>query len=317
MVSSLVLRNFQSHQKTKLVFSPNVNAIIGSSNSGKTAILRGLYWLINNRPNGNAFISYWNRDKKGNPLKSTFIQIQNDTHFIRRIKSPKMNGYSIYPIEAVENQIDLEAIKFDVPEQIEKILNIGEVNIQQQMDAPFLLSESASEVARFLNKEIRLDLIDKILGNAENKRRKYNQEIKQLEADIVQIETEIENYSMLEKAEKLNNRLKEIEDREKEIEDDIEYLELKISDYEKYDKISKSYSKISFKNIDSIITELENIKYEERELTGDIEDLENYKESYKAADRTINENEVIITRLLKNVPALCPVCGNKMEHNKC
>ena len=78
MISGLLLKNFQSHKKTILHFHPGVNAIIGKSNSGKTAILRALYWIIYNRPSGISFVSFWNRDKKGNPIEPTLAQIINN-----------------------------------------------------------------------------------------------------------------------------------------------------------------------------------------------------------------------------------------------
>ena len=137
MISSLTLQNFQSHKKTTLEFDPHVNAIIGQSNSGKTAILRGLFWAIYNRPSGLSFISYWNRDKKGNPLKFTYASISSNQLIIKRKRSSNFNGYTL-----LQNNVktDLEAIGLDVPEQVSKLLNLSEVNIQKQMDAPFLLS---------------------------------------------------------------------------------------------------------------------------------------------------------------------------------
>ena len=315
MISSLILRNFQSHKKTILNFSPNVNAIIGQSNSGKTAILRGLFWAIYNRPSGLSFISYWNRDKKGNPVKPTSVTIQ-DSYKVKRIRSQEMNGYKIIPIYN-EEEIKLEAIGMDVPEQVEKILNIGEVNIQRQMDAPFLLSESASEVARFLNKEIRLDLIDKILSNAESKRRKYNSDIKQYEIEISSIEKELETFAILDEAERLNKQLNEVEILIESIEDNIDDLETLNTDYKKYVKIIQNYVKIPFKNIEEIIEQLDEIKKEEKEIQGNIDKLEDYKEEYREKANNIITYEQDIKKLEKQMPKLCPICGNRLEENKC
>lgn len=315
MISSLILRNFQSHKKTILNFSPNVNAIIGQSNSGKTAILRGLFWAIYNRPSGLSFISYWNRDKKGNPIKPTSVTIQ-DYYQIKRIRSQELNGYKIIPIYN-EEEIKLEAIGMDIPEQVEKILNIGEVNIQRQMDAPFLLSESASEVARFLNKEIRLDLIDKILSNAESKRRKYNSDIKQYEIEIELIGKELETFSILDEAERLNKQLNEVETLMESIGDNIDGLEILNTDYKKYVKIIQNYVKIPFKNIEEIIEQLDEIKKEEKDIQENIDKLEDYKEEYREKENNIITYEQDIKKLEKQMPANCPICGNRLEEDKC
>ena len=63
MIQSLKIQNFQSHKNSELVFSEGINIITGSSNNGKTAILRALGWVITNRPQGLAFKSYF-ADKK-------------------------------------------------------------------------------------------------------------------------------------------------------------------------------------------------------------------------------------------------------------
>jgi len=316
LISNLILRNFQSHKKTILNFSPNVNAIIGQSNSGKTAILRGLFWAIYNRPSGLSFISYWNRDKKGNPIKPTSVTIA-DKCAIKRIRSSELNGYEIIDRMEDDPKIVLEAIGLDVPEQVEKILNIGEVNIQRQMDAPFLLSESASEVARFLNKEIRLDLIDKILSNAESKRRKYNSDIKQFEAEIINTEKELETFAILDEAERLNKQLNEVEVLAESIEDKIDDLETINTDYKKYVKIIQNYVKISFKNIEEIIEQLDDIKKEEKDIQENIDKLEEYKEEYQIKFVEKEALAVKIIELEKQMPKTCPICGNKLEADKC
>ena len=58
MIDSITLKNFQSHINTKLVFSKGINVIVGRSNSGKTACLRGINLVNSNRPLGTDFIHH-------------------------------------------------------------------------------------------------------------------------------------------------------------------------------------------------------------------------------------------------------------------
>jgi len=263
-----------------------------------------LFWAIYNRPSGLSFISYWNRDKKGNPLKSTYSEIKS-FYSVKRIRNKELNGYKLIPIFNEPEQ-KLEAIGLDVPEQVSKLLNLSEVNIQKQMDAPFLLSESASEVARFLNKEIRLDLIDKILSNAESKRRKYNSDIKQYDIEISEIEKELEKFEILEEAERLNTQLNEVEILIESIEDKIEGLELLKVDYQKYVKIIQNYVKIPFKNIEEIIELLDEVKKEEKDIQEHLEVLEEYKSDYREKANDIITYEHDIKKLEKRMPDTCP-----------
>jgi DNA repair protein SbcC/Rad50 len=172
MIKSIELENFQSHKKTSLEFSPGVNIIVGESRSGKTSVLRGLNWNRYNKPAGTAYNSYWNRNEKKEPkdLFSCSVTFDNSKKITRGRKST-FNGY------VIDDELKLEAVGQDVPEQISNIWNMEEVNIQKQFDTPFLISESAAEIARFFNKTIKLDKIDKVLSKAESERRKINQDI--------------------------------------------------------------------------------------------------------------------------------------------
>jgi len=182
LIQSVKLTHFQSHENTLINLHPGVNSIIGSSNSGKTSVLRGLLWVIYNRPSGQAFISHWNQTKKGVPIESTEVAVTLENDTIIRGRDKDFNGYRI------NDKKPLEAIRMDVPEIVSSLFNLGEVNIQKQMDAPFLLSESAGEVARFFNREIRLDLIDRILSAAERVRRTTNNLIERSTAQITKLE---------------------------------------------------------------------------------------------------------------------------------
>ena len=49
MIRSINIKNIQSHKDTTLEFSPGINAIVGSSNKRKKAVLRALYWAVYNK----------------------------------------------------------------------------------------------------------------------------------------------------------------------------------------------------------------------------------------------------------------------------
>ena len=171
MIKSVNLQNFQSHKNTFLEFDPGVNIIIGSSRSGKTAVLRALNWCRYNKPAGIAYNSYWNRNESKQPIKqfSSVVEFEEDT-FVERVRGQKFNGYDA-------NGIELGALGQDVPEDVEKLFNMQEVNMQKQFDAPFLISESPAEVARFFNRVIKLDKIDIVLSKAQSLKNSTNQAI--------------------------------------------------------------------------------------------------------------------------------------------
>ena len=169
MIKSLELNNFQSHKNSTLEFDPGVNIIIGPSDSGKTAIIRALRWLVWNRPSGDAIRSTWGGE--------TSASIQIDEQTIERIKD-KVDEYKL-------GEIEFKAFGTNVPEEIIQALNLNEINLQQQLDSPFLLSSSPGEVAKHFNKIAHLDQIDSGLTNVQKWIREIEQDIssggKQLE----------------------------------------------------------------------------------------------------------------------------------------
>ena len=221
MIKNITVANFQSHKLTTLDLHPGVNAIVGSSNSGKTAVLRALYWLRFNRPSGVDFVSHWNQAKNGNPIKPTTVDIQlTDSLGIQRRRAKDFNGYIVHDPRTEAPGKELEAVKTDVPEEIESALNMSDVNIQRQMDAPFLLSASSGEVARFFNRIIRLDLIDRVLSSAESRRRKTKQDIERLTESETGLAAEYDKMSWVEiaaclvdKSETLQRRVTATQDR--------------------------------------------------------------------------------------------------------
>jgi exonuclease SbcC len=121
MIKALFIRNFQSHKNSNLEFVPGVNVIVGLSSSGKSAILRALRWLIWNRPLGNEFRSNWGG--------VTHVEAHLGFHSghsdkVSRIKDKDEVYFG--------NKIEHKAFRSEVPEEVQKIFNIGEINLQQQ-----------------------------------------------------------------------------------------------------------------------------------------------------------------------------------------
>jgi len=154
MITSLTLVNFQSHRHTSLRFHDGVNVIVGSSNSGKTAILRGLNWLMNNRPLGLGILRH---GQKSCRVTVTMGTGRKKSHIITRKRTKVKNVYRV-------DGETLAAFAGSVPDAVQKAIGLSEINVQRQLDPPFLLSESSGVAARVLNKATGLDRIDMSLS---------------------------------------------------------------------------------------------------------------------------------------------------------
>lgn len=166
-------------------------------------------WAYTNRPLGDSFVSFWNQDKSGKIKGETSVSISFDNGTLKRVKSPEVNGYNI-------DALSLGAIGTDIPEEVSSLFDITDLNIANQDDRPFLLAESAGDVAKYLNKLVKLDKIDTVLAEVESKKRAIKKEADGLDKSIEVAEKELSKYDWIEKGEAL---YKSIEERGKELQE--------------------------------------------------------------------------------------------------
>ena len=190
MFKSVSIQNFQSHAKTELDFHEGVNVIVGTTDGGKTAIIRALRWLIWNRPSGDALRSRWGG--------ATNVQLETEEGVITRSKD-KIDKYTL----RLKGQEDIEfkAIGTSVPTEIQRVLNISEINLQNQHDATFLLSDTPGAVATHFNKVARLDRIDTATSAINGWIRGLKSDVSHLETDIATEKAKLPQFENLEKFE--------------------------------------------------------------------------------------------------------------------
>ena len=228
MIDEVEISGFQSHKNTTIQFDKGVNVVIGTNDSGKSAIFRALAWVFQNRPLGEAFKN-WSLAKKD----SVTVGIQFDDGWI--IKERK-DGKNLYETENTPKPI--EALKTDLPEEVTSVTKISEINIQGQHERHFLLHDSPGEVARKFNEIVGLDIIDKVfkylsskINDCKRQDTNYNNEINELQQQIAErafldeiqpivkkLDTDVEKQEIVEiQARKLRNFVSDL----KKVEDEI------------------------------------------------------------------------------------------------
>jgi hypothetical protein len=284
MIKFIELENFQSHKKTRIAFDPGVTVLTGSSNSGKTAVLRGLYWLVFNRPLGTgALVSHWAHDDKGRIKSPMSVVLSKNGIKIKRERTGDKNSYSTaFKIESGDiKRQTYEAFDKGVPEDITNVLRLTDVNIQMQFDPPFLLSLSPGDVAKYFNKIVRLDVIDSVLAKAESSRRASMSRIKDLEAEIVRIKKEKAEYDWLTDADKLISALDAADLEAEDIKKAVESLEDDIADYRTARGELKSYP--DFESAKSLVESIESVKIDYESIQDLAADIGNYKDCRRNA----------------------------------
>lgn len=338
MFEKLRIQNFQSHKDTLLEFVPGINVIVGTSDSGKSAVFRALKWLMYNRPTGDSFCSYWSD-------KETRVELTLDDHMIVRAREKTKQIYEL-------DGLAFTAFKTDVPEEIRVALNMSDVNLQQQFDRPFLLDVSSGEVAQYFNKIAHLENIDRSLKILHQKERVVKQDLGRYTDDKVTVEIKLEKYSMLDE---VDQKLSVLENADKfisDIENEVEELNSLISQSRQLQEVllaspvvtstvewvdeilelQKEYDVYS-----SLVEQYENVLYEMEEFAGleectvlleeiigsshgikeletlikqivlDIHTINTLKDTVQGTTSLIGELD---SQLKKEMPAICPLCGN-------
>ena len=188
MITDLEIQNFQSHKYSSVALSSGVNVITGSSDSGKSAIIRAMKWLFFNRPSGDEFKSWFAGTKDNVSVAAQF----SEGTWVQKVRD-NTKGY--YLIEGDK----FEALRTDVPDEIKQITNIGELNFQAAADKQdqhnpyFFLNDTAGEVARRLNAMVDLDVIDTMFRNIRSWSTQTKIKINDLNKAIDQKEMQVED----------------------------------------------------------------------------------------------------------------------------
>lgn len=211
MIKSIRGRDFQSHKDSTIEFGPGVNCIVGTSDSGKTSILRMLYWVLTNRPTTTSFIRTGSGSvgKRGAAHLGTAevdVVVQRDgvEIAINRRKGHEENSCKV-------GKKDFNTLGKDVPEEVLEALNLQEINIQRQRDPAFLIDDSPGQVAAAFNRYTDLDKVDGIVGSLSSDIRQATMDKKRYEGDIEDIEKQLKTFDYLKDMEDFVSALEEVE----------------------------------------------------------------------------------------------------------
>ena len=174
MIQSITVRNFQIHKKTTVGFVPGVNIISGTSDNGKSSLIRAIRWAVENRPQG-FYFKRW-----GAPETAlTSVSLVVDGKEVARKRSQNKNEYLF-------EETTYKAMRSEVPEDIKEFLNLNSFNIQMQSDKMFLFQETDSAIAKMINDVSGISIIDDILKEAKRRVRGLKSEEKLLKELIIE-----------------------------------------------------------------------------------------------------------------------------------
>ena len=337
------LLNLQSHDKNSFKFSPFLNTIVGTTDSGKSSLLRGIIQLITNKMK-------WDDLRRWDSVSTNIIVSGTCGQVVKRIKSNKKNKY-------VVNGKELDTVRTDVPNDVLSVLNLTKINIQEQKESWFLIDKGAGVISKEINKVAGLSIMDDTIQAVNSEIRDIKARIRSDKNHITECDVSLFDIEWIDKAdvelkvlEDLERKISEVEAQETFLQnalDSISQERKKLSGlispqiieeikelFREYDEIDKiedqiveleyelgdlSSYRMKLKTIKIIdVSELEVLNKEVIELDDRIEDLEElladlqfYVKEKKNCEYSLEITNEKLGRIKK-----CPTCGSPFNHQE-
>lgn len=301
VIERIIIEDFQCHERFEIDLDPRITVLTGPSDSGKTAVLRALSWLVFNRPQGDAFV------RRGSAGCSVDLEIDGQT--VGRIRG---DGSNLYRHE----RQDYKAFGREVPPDVQRLLNLGEVNFASQHEPAFWFSKSPGEVSRELNGIINLSLIDSTLANITQEVRKAKGEVEYTGQRFKDSEQRRDSLKWTVKADK---ELREIESRDQEMGEITHRIAQARRSLQEMETLQSEGDRLT-----EAVTEGKKVIA----LAGEVTRMEGEIDRVKAILDEITRTEEEICRLREHAKSLqkdlavktegmCPLCGQSLTSSPC
>ncbi|MDU4670959.1 MAG: AAA family ATPase [Finegoldia magna] len=198
-ITDIYLTNFQSYEQGHFELSEKVNLITGASDSGKTALIRALSWVLFNDYTTDLLIR--------NGYNNVEVKIVfNNGNFILRGRKGNTNYYYIKNNPDSEDIKKYENFGREIPSEIQNDFLFKKVNllnekynilIASQLENSFLLSETDSTKANAIGKLVNIDILDNASRNVSREIKSTKGELNFKKSFINEKEESLNKYNYL------------------------------------------------------------------------------------------------------------------------
>lgn len=198
-IESVEIWNFQSHEHSVFHFEPGLNAIVGPSDNGKSAAVRAIRWVTDNEPQGAEFLRVGAKEVKAK------ISYSNGYKLTRK-RTLKSSGEYIVedpsgvetPYKGFSNNIPVEVVNVhQMPKSSLTSDKSFSLNIANQLEGPFMLSESPGVRATAIGRMIGVQDVDAAIKEKGKKVGGLQREVKIQEQLVTSLEGKIIEYTDL------------------------------------------------------------------------------------------------------------------------
>jgi len=307
-LESLVLENFESWKSGFFEFHNGVNIFVGLSDTGKSAILRALRLLMENKPSGDDYRSDFTDKKAITKVKANFT----DGISVSRIRGNSINQYKL-KIKDEKAQI-FEAFGTSVPEEILNALNLNNINLQRQIELPFLLSQNPPDRGRFFNECAGLDKIDSSQKYANIKTLESGRELDSCKKEVERINAELKELEFIPDLENQLQELNELEQEQESLQAKVIHLSRIYAQYKNAESELNEIQSIDIKGIEAKIKNTLQLISEWQQLENKIQKLTVLHEEYLYTDSELFDLEKLdYTRISEKIKTGLKLIANHQQ----
>jgi exonuclease SbcC len=252
-LKKLKLVNYQSHRNTTIQLASCITGLIGESLSGKTAFIRAIRWLCENRPSGFRFHSNFADNDK------TTVRFVAE----KTVSASKTSKEHVYRM----GKKRFRKVGRNVPTEVSELINVSDINFQLQLDGPFLVTAPPGQVTKTISQISKTDMIEKAIARTRKRSNALQAERKVVSSDIEGIQLRLDELEVLDdlkptmqKVDRIRRKIKRLLDEEshlEQVEPRIEELRKRIEASQKVDLLS-----VRLKNANRIAYDIESLKQE-------------------------------------------------------
>ena len=182
----LSVKDFQIIKKASLSFQPGLTAIIGQSNNGKTALFRAAKACIYNEPGTSSVRIGCNQYAVGIQMNGHTVICQKGSNNIYKVDGTLFQKIGRTQLPEVAEALGIRELSLNGSNE--------QINFWDQMEKPFLLDRSETDLFRFIVDSGKDNNITQALKSIASDRQGITKEITLIEGMIAQAETNLKSF---------------------------------------------------------------------------------------------------------------------------
>lgn len=227
MIKSISIQNFEAHEDTTVEFGDGMNSIVGLSNSGKSALIRAIMVVVDNK---------WDKDMVRTGYEFCRVKVETERGWVEAERGEKVNRWRC---KEGDNEIQLfQKVGTSVPELATKILGMGKrdrgngiselPNFQTQLEKHYMLAEvgdkkaTSNMIAVMMDNAIGLGGMEDLIKDFSADLLKDRKWLNEKQAEIVDLKTGIVDEKIFQQYENNVETIGKMSDSINSMDSDIE-----------------------------------------------------------------------------------------------